>query len=271
MSQSILGVSTHVSSPNNNTHCVTALKKSRHLWIHPLPYQNLRQPPQTLPQPLRVAYHCRPVITTRRHHPSQIPESRQILQRFSIGLKVPLRALTQFLLFQPLSLTFHPPGTLCGGKEPSVQLTPWDQNVALGSPWVGEALLLQNDHGVPDIPVQKMDPHCRRHRCLSQSYLNWAVLRVSLGREVHVVRPRFSPPWTRLYNSISPIPLAHVVPSCDLPSIHPPSRPCTPCTASVSSVTPGRNIPILSSVSSTPPLTGYLPPSMGGRPCQLSS
>ena len=76
---------------------------------------------------------------------------------------------------------------------PSVQRTPGDQNVASGAPWVGGASLLQNDHGVADIPVQKMDLHCRPCRRLSRESLNREAPQDSLGREVHVVHPRLFP------------------------------------------------------------------------------
>ena len=52
---------------------------------------------------------------------------------------------------------------------------------------MGEVSLLQNDHGVPDMPVQKMYPHCRPRCCLSWSSLNWAAQQDSLGREDHAV------------------------------------------------------------------------------------
>ena len=58
---------------------------------------------------------------------------------------------------------------------------------------------------------------------------------------------RGSFPWTRLSKSISTLPLAHVVSSCALPSIQPPSPPRTPCTAPVPPATPGRKVPLPSS------------------------
>ena len=85
--RSVLGVSTHVSSPNNNTAWVTALKMPRRLQIRPLPAQNPQQLPPNLPRLLKVAYHFRSVIITFCHRPSQIPEHRHIIQRVSIGLK----------------------------------------------------------------------------------------------------------------------------------------------------------------------------------------
>ena len=75
------------------------------------------------------------------------------------------------------------------------------------------------------------------------------------------------PPWPWLSNSISTLPLAHVVSSCTLPPIHTPSTPCTPCTAPVPSADPVRKVPLPSSATHTPPQTGSPPPGMGGRPC----
>ena len=67
-SHSILGVSTHVSYPNNNTACVTALKQCPDTFVSALSRINIRDnPPPTLPFPLKVAYHCRPVIISRRN------------------------------------------------------------------------------------------------------------------------------------------------------------------------------------------------------------
>ena len=50
------------------------------------------------------------------------------------------------------------------------------------------------------------------------------------------------PPWPRLSNSSYTLPLAHVMLSCALPSILPPSTPRTPCTAPVPSASPGRRV-----------------------------
>ena len=79
------------------------------------------------------------------------------------------------------------------------------------------------------------------------------------------------PLWLRLSNSISPLPIAHVVSSCALPSIQPPYPPYTTSTAPVTSAAPGRKFLLPSSVARTPPPTGSPPPGMGGRLCRLSS
>ena len=76
---------------------------------------------------------------------------------------------------------------------PSVQRTPGDQHVASGEPWVGEVSLLKNDHGVPEIPGQKIDLHRRPRRQSSKASLNQAAPRASLGREGYDIRLRFFP------------------------------------------------------------------------------
>ena len=75
-----------------------ALKMFWHLWIRPLPAQNMRQLPPTLPCLLKFAYHLRKVIISRRHYLSQIFKCRHISQRSNIGLKGPLCDIPQFLL-----------------------------------------------------------------------------------------------------------------------------------------------------------------------------
>ena len=75
----------------------------------------------------------------------------------------------------------------------------------------------------------------------------------------------------RFYSSISPLLFDHVVLSCALPIIQPPSRPCTLCTAPVSFVYSGRRISLPSYVTRTPPQTGSPPPGMVSRPCRLYS
>ena len=75
----------------------------------------------------------------------------------------------------------------------SVKCTPGDQHVASGATWVGGVSLLQNDHCVLDMPVQKMDPHCRPRRRSSQASLNRAATQASIGREGHSVSLGFFP------------------------------------------------------------------------------
>ena len=74
------------------------------------------------------------------------------------------------------------------------------------------------------------------------------------------------PPWPRFYSSVSHLLLDHAVSSCSPPIIPPPSPPRTPYTATVPYVSPGRRVPLLSSVARTPPLNGSPPPGMGGIP-----
>ena len=57
----------------------------------------------------------------------------------------------------------------------------------------GEVSLLQNDHGIMDMPVHKMDMLCRPLRRSSRASLNQAAPQASLGREGHAVHPWFFP------------------------------------------------------------------------------
>ena len=58
------------------------------------------------------------------------------------------------------------------------------QHVKQGAPRVGEDALLQDYHGVPDVPVPEVHPHCRPHRLLATTTFDW-------------VGPRSRPRWTR--------------------------------------------------------------------------
>ena len=58
---------------------------------------------------------------------------------------------------------------------------------------MGEVSILQNDHGVQDMPVQKMDPHLRPCRRSSWESLYWAGPQASPDREGHAIRPRLFP------------------------------------------------------------------------------
>ena len=60
-----------------------------------------------------------------------------------------------------LILPLWSPGALCSGRMPSVQCTLGDQNVASEAPCVGGVSILQNDHGVQDMSVYEIYPHCR--------------------------------------------------------------------------------------------------------------
>ena len=68
-----------------------------------------------------------------------------------------------------------------------------DQHVALSALWVGEVSLLQNDHGVEDMPVQEVHLHCRPRRHLSQVSLHQAAMQAYLLQERHSESPRPSP------------------------------------------------------------------------------
>ena len=91
-------------------------------------------------------------------------------------LKGPLRALPQLRLRHQTPLLFRALCALCGGVVPVVSCLPWDQHVALGAPWVGEVSLLQNDHNIPDMPVEKVHPHRRPRPCPAWAALHWAAL-----------------------------------------------------------------------------------------------
>ena len=52
---------------------------------------------------------------------------------------------------------------------------------------MGEVSLLQNEHGVQDMPVEEVYLHHRPHHRSAQAYLHWAVLMASIGREVHLI------------------------------------------------------------------------------------
>ena len=70
---------------------------------------------------------------------------------------------------------------------PPVQFNPGHKHVALGSPWLGEFSLLQNDDSIPDMSVDEMNPHrcpCRRP---SWTPLDRSVPRFPGGQEGHPV------------------------------------------------------------------------------------
>ena len=79
------------------------------------------------------------------------------------------------------------PVALGGGKVPPVQCTPGNHNVTLGSMWVGEVYLLQNDDSILEIIMEEMNLHRRPCRRPSWTPLNGAVPRSTGGREGHHV------------------------------------------------------------------------------------
>ena len=141
----------------------------------------------SIPSFPQVACHCRPVIIPHCQHPSHIFKERHGLQRFLVGLEFPFQTLSHLLLHQPLALPFRSLGTLGSGKVPPVHCTPGHQYVVVGTPWVGEVYLLQNDNGIPDMPLEKVYLHLRPRCCSSRTTLNETVPRSPGGREGHPV------------------------------------------------------------------------------------
>ena len=84
-----------------------------------------------------------------------------------------------------------PPGALGGAKVPSVQSTLGYQHVALREPSVGEVYLLQNNHSILDMPMQKMYLHLYPRRRSSRTALDRTSPRGSLGWKGNSVRPWF--------------------------------------------------------------------------------
>ena len=146
----------------------------------------------------------------------------------------------------------------------------------------GTSMLHQGHRGWGMFPSSKMTTVSRTCRCIKCTRIAFLV----------AARPGFPPPssstglpcpgrpygtsldlplWPRFSRSISPLPLSHAVSSCAPPMILPPYPPRTPCTAPVPSAYPGRWVSLPPSVAHTPPLSGSPPPSLGGRPCRLSS
>ena len=80
-----------------------------------------------------------------------------------------------------------PPVPLGGGKATSVHITPGDQHIILGALWVGEVYLIQNDHIIPDMQMQKMYQYFRSCHRSFRTALN----RASFSWGGHPVLPRF--------------------------------------------------------------------------------
>ena len=78
--------------------------------------------------------------------------------------------------------------TLGGGKILIVQRYPGYHNFAPGAPWVGGAYLLQDSHGVPDMPLKGMDPHSRPHLRPSPTPLDGSVPRSFNDWERNLIR-----------------------------------------------------------------------------------
>ena len=86
-----------------------------------------------------------------------------------------------------------PPAAFASFSSPCctvrVQSTSGDQHVVAGSPWVGEFYLLQNDNGIPDIPVKKVYPHRRPCHRSYLTCLNWRVPLPPCSLEGHPLCP----------------------------------------------------------------------------------
>ena len=86
---------------------------------------------------------------------------------------------------------------------PPVQCNPGQNHVALGAPWVAEVSLLQNDDGIPDIPVGKMYTYRHTHCRLSRTSLNRKVPRSPGGQKGHPIGTRL---WSIIGRSLLPFP-----------------------------------------------------------------
>ena len=62
----------------------------------------------------------------------------------------------------------------------------------MGAPWVGEFYLLQDDHSVPDMYVQKIHYYHRPRWLLPPTPLKWAFLKSCYGWKWHLIRLRLS-------------------------------------------------------------------------------
>ena len=63
---------------------------------------------------------------------------------------------------------------LSGAQMHPIQSPSWHQNVAQRAPQVGDVSLIQDHHGVLDVPVPEMHPNGCPRRYLATTPLNWA-------------------------------------------------------------------------------------------------
>ena len=150
-------------------------KHPQHPWVIPPPPQYPRKPCPTLPRLNKVPEYFRPVAVHRRQYPPHIFERCKRLDWYYVGLKGPLHTLPNLIFLQPSAISLCPLGSLISGKMPRVQSLPGHQHVAPGAPGVGEVSILQYNHDVPDMTVEKVDPHLRPCRRLSPTPLGGAV------------------------------------------------------------------------------------------------
>ena len=130
-------------------------EQPRYLQVLPIPSQDPRNTDPVLPRLTQVTCHYRPVIATNCQQFYYIFEPCHRIQQFPIGLEVPIQTTPQILPCQLYAFPFYPLGALGGGKVPPVQCMSGHQHVALVTPFLGKVYLLQNDTGIPDIPVGK--------------------------------------------------------------------------------------------------------------------
>ena len=76
----------------------------------------------------------------------------------SVCSECSLRYLPCVVLRQTMSLPLHSLSTECGGKVLTVKELLWHKHVALRTPGVGAATLLQNHNGIPHVAMRKVDP-----------------------------------------------------------------------------------------------------------------
>ena len=72
-----------------------------------------------------------------------------------------------------MPLPLFPLCALGGVGVADVYGLPWNKNVAVGTPWVGEVDLIHSYHGVPHVAVQEVHAYPHPHLRLPLSPLNW--------------------------------------------------------------------------------------------------
>ena len=152
----------------------------------------------------------------------------------------------------------------------SIQRPPWHQNVATGAPWLGDVALLQYNHGIPDMPVEKVYLNCRPRHHLPPTPLDgvvpWASVVGKAKLLVHGSPPGSVVPQYRLP------PVAFLCCVCRWTASDPNAlSPLTLNTVLLLAVSSGRITPCPSSTVCMPPPTECLLPDIDSRPFRRSS
>ena len=150
-------------------------------------YQNTCQPCPTLPRLLHVPHYLWPVVFHCRQNPPNSFKRGNSIEQSPIGLKVPLRDLLNLLFRHLLAFLLLSLVALSGGNMPPAQRSPGHNYVAPGAQCVAEVSLLQYNHSVPEMPVEKIGPHLRLRCLLSPIPLDKVVPRSFGGWEVHII------------------------------------------------------------------------------------